>query len=196
MNQEVKVINGYKVKDEKAIRSYDTVALMKADTKLSEGQHVKTKGYYESNDGGSSEYLITDTQSESDYQENLNNGLFAEKIKNDEVEYIFPKFWVGAYSGDSNLIKYLGKTILIDCQGSANYLNLIQMLEDNDVEHIDYFILTHYHGDHFDNFNTLVQNGIIDKNTKLYMPAEVTNFGIEQTIANVKALCTQNELDY
>lgn len=85
MNQEVKTINGYNVKDEKAIRSYNTVALMKADTKLSEGQHVKTKGYYESNDGGAAEYIITDTQSESNYQENLNNGLYATLILENEV---------------------------------------------------------------------------------------------------------------
>lgn len=85
MNQEVRVINGYPVKDEKAIRSYNTVALMKADTKLRVGQHVKTKGYYESNDGGAAEYIITDTQSESNYQENLNNGLYATLIIDKEI---------------------------------------------------------------------------------------------------------------
>ena len=77
MNQEVKTINGYTIKDEKAIRTYDTVALMKTDRKLKEGQHVKTRGYYSINDGGGVEYYITDTSSESDYQENLENGLYA-----------------------------------------------------------------------------------------------------------------------
>ena len=85
MNQEVKIINGYSIKDEKAIRTYDSVALMKSDRKLKEGQHVKTRGYYSINDGGSAEYYITDTQSKSDYQENLENGLYATLIINDEL---------------------------------------------------------------------------------------------------------------
>ena len=55
---EFSTLNGYKVKDKKAIRFYDTVALMKADTTLKNGMHVKTKGYYSANDGGSGEYII------------------------------------------------------------------------------------------------------------------------------------------
>ena len=55
---DIVTLNGYKIKDEKAIRSYESVAQMKADTKLKEGYHVKTKGYYEANDGGHGEYVI------------------------------------------------------------------------------------------------------------------------------------------
>lgn len=57
---EISKLNGYDIKDKKSIRSYDSVALMIADTDLKEGQHVKTKGYYTSGDGGHGEYLITD----------------------------------------------------------------------------------------------------------------------------------------
>lgn len=85
MNQEVKIINGYTVKDEKAVRTYDTVALMKADRKLKQGQHVKTRGYYNINDGGSAEYHITSSQSESEYQEELDNELYATLIINDNT---------------------------------------------------------------------------------------------------------------
>jgi hypothetical protein len=85
MNQEVKIINGYKVKDEKAIRTYDTVSDMKNDTKLSEGQHVKTRGYYSVNDGGSAEYIIKSNVTLDEYKEDLNNGLYANLIINDEV---------------------------------------------------------------------------------------------------------------
>ena len=77
MNNEVKTINGYDIKDVKAIRTYDTVALLKADRKLKQGQHVKTRGYYSINDGGGAEYYITSTQSQLDFQENLENGLYA-----------------------------------------------------------------------------------------------------------------------
>lgn len=82
MNQEVKTINGYAIKDEKAVRTYDTVALLKADRKLKEGQQVKTRGYYSINDGGSAEYYITSNQSQSEHQENLENGLYATLIIN------------------------------------------------------------------------------------------------------------------
>ena len=84
MNQEVKKINGYSVKDEKAIRTYDTVALMKADRKLKQGQHVKTRGYYSINDGGNAEYYITNTSSNFVHQENLENGLYATLIIENE----------------------------------------------------------------------------------------------------------------
>lgn len=85
MNQEVKTINGYSIKDEKAIRTYDSVASMKADTKLSEGQHVKTRGYYEVNDGGSAEYIIKSNVVLNEYKENLNNGKYAVLITNEKL---------------------------------------------------------------------------------------------------------------
>ncbi len=81
-------VNGYKIKDEKAVRSYETVALMKADTKLKEGYHVKTKGYYEANDGGHGEYVIVDDDTLVDNGGSihvLNNGLRATLINNDNV---------------------------------------------------------------------------------------------------------------
>lgn len=107
MNQEVKTINGYSIKDEKAVRTYDTVALMKSDRKLKEGQHVKTRGYYSINDGGSAEYYITDTQSQSDYQENLENGLYANLIFENVMNTA--QFGCGTLSNQTNFenaIKY------------------------------------------------------------------------------------------
>ena len=86
---DIVTLNGYKIKDEKAIRSYETVALMKADTKLKEGYHVKTKGYYEANDGGHGEYIIVDDDSLVDDGGSihvLTNGLRAKLlIENDCV---------------------------------------------------------------------------------------------------------------
>ena len=82
---DIVTLNGYKIKDEKAVRSYETVALMKADTKLKEGQHIKTRGYYNINDGGSAEYYITSSQSETEYQEELGNGLYASLIVEDVI---------------------------------------------------------------------------------------------------------------
>lgn len=77
---EFSTLNGYKVKDKKAIRFYDTVDDMINDSTLKEGMHAKTKGYYNVNDGGGAEYHITATQSNSDYQEELDNGLYGKLI--------------------------------------------------------------------------------------------------------------------
>lgn len=105
---DIVTLNGYKIKDEKAVRSYETVALMKADTKLKEGYHVKTKGYYEANDGGSAEYHITSSQSESEYQENLENGLYATLIvdENTNVKHFGAK-GNDSYDDTNSFIKYI-----------------------------------------------------------------------------------------
>lgn len=105
MNQEVKTINGYSVKDEKAVRTYDTVALMKADRKLKQGQHVKTRGYYSINDGGSAEYYITNTSSNSVHQENLENGLYASLIVKDSVNVKQLGAYGNGTNDDTNYIK-------------------------------------------------------------------------------------------
>jgi len=90
---EISTLNGYKIKDKKAVRYYNTVADMVADTTLKNGMHAKTKGYYTVNDGGASEYHITNTQSLSDYQEELNNNLYATLI----IENLLNAKQMGAY---------------------------------------------------------------------------------------------------
>lgn len=78
-------LNGYDIKDKKAVRSYDNVTLMIADETLKEGQHVKTKGYYEINDGGSAEYLIVSTLPSNKIYEELDNNLYGELLINDNT---------------------------------------------------------------------------------------------------------------
>lgn len=90
---EFSTLNGYKVKDKKATRFYDNVESMKSDTTLKEGMHVITKGYYTINDGGGSHYHITSIESQTDFQEELNNGFYASLIVKD---YIKPEM-LGAY---------------------------------------------------------------------------------------------------
>lgn len=57
---------------------YNTVADMKADTKLKAGDMAITLGYYEINDGGAAKYnIISDSGYSNLYYEELNNGLLA-----------------------------------------------------------------------------------------------------------------------
>lgn len=103
---EFSTLNGYKVKDKKAVRYYENVELMKNDSTLKHNMYVKTKGYYTANDGGCSEYHITNTQSNSYYQEELGNGLYATLITDDNIN--IKK--LGAYGDgehdDTNYLEY------------------------------------------------------------------------------------------
>jgi len=76
---------------------YDSVASMKADNTLADGMTAQTLGYYEINDGGAATYKITDTESETEYQEELESGLFATLISDEVCPEMF-----GAYGDDTH----------------------------------------------------------------------------------------------
>ena len=82
-------LNGYDVKDKKAVRVYDNVEAMKEDYSIQAGQTVQTLGYYEPNDGGSAEYIISDDNTLTPDESliiQLENGLFATLIiKNNTI---------------------------------------------------------------------------------------------------------------
>lgn len=85
---EFSTLNGYKVKDKKAIRYYDTVADMKSDSTLKNGMYVKTKGYYEDNDGGHGEYIIVNDNElieDNGSVHDLDNGLKAKLIIDKQI---------------------------------------------------------------------------------------------------------------
>lgn len=118
-------------------------------------------------------------------------------IDKSKVEYIFPKFASDQVSGDSSILRYRGKVIMIDCNNTHAWASVKAMLDDNNVSHVDYLIISHYHGDHAGNFYNLHSNGYIDGATKLYMPAETTSFTFGQTEMNAaKSYCQANGLDY
>lgn len=121
-----------------------------------------------------------------------------EKKVDMNVQYIFPKFWTDSYSGDCNLIKYNGLNILIDCQDTPMWTNVKKLLDDNNVSHLDIMVITHYHRDHNGNFNNLVNNGYIDSDTMMYLPAPVETFGDDFINANIntKATCDAHSIPY
>lgn len=84
---EISTLNGYKIKDKKAIRYYNTVADMVADTTLKNGMQVKTSGYYQTHDNGQGEYKIIDDNTllaDNGSIIALQNGLYAKIIINDK----------------------------------------------------------------------------------------------------------------
>lgn len=153
---------------------FNNIQEMKNATNLVNNSKAKTVGYYNENDNGGAEYKIRN-KTILDIEDNkkiifLQNNLVAELFEdNSKVDYIFPKNWDGA-TGDANLIIAFGKVILIDTYNSANKNDLYQMLENYNISHIDYCILTHYHNDHVGNFINLVNDGYIDNETTIYLP--------------------------
>ena len=149
-----------------------------------------------------------------DVQEEINNKLddmvedgtldeIISRYINDNVHLIFPKFWDNASSGDCNLIKYDNKILMIDTYNSYAWSNVRTMLIDNDIEHLDYLIITHYHGDHYGNLENLIAYNYIDENTIVYLPADTTYLdgtngteNVAERIIQVKALLTSNNIDY
>ena len=128
---------------------------------------------------------------------NISDRLKEVESKVDDICYfIFPKFIPGAWGGDCNLIKYGDKNILIDTHSIEYWTYIKQMLIDNEVNHIDYFVLSHYHADHMGNIENLVDEGLIDSNTRLFFPAETTHVNWSASITKYKNLCTQHNLEY
>lgn len=104
----------------------------------------------------------------------------------EECKFIFPKNWTTgtAGSGDCGLIKCGGKNIMIDCSQSPHKSEVYQFLADYNIEHLDYFIVSHYDTDHTGNMISLINDGYIDVNTVIYLPPYV-NY-----IANVPSALT------
>lgn len=147
---------------------FDSVSEMQNDSSLDIGMIVETLGYYEKYDKGTYTFYINEKAGEI----TLNNGLKAKIIKDEsEVEYIFPKNFNDVLSGDANIIKAFGKNILIDTHRAGAKTQLYNMLSDNNISHIDYLIITHYHDDHMGNVANLINDGYVDTNTIVYLPA-------------------------
>lgn len=81
-------------------KSYNTYVEMMADSStFTNGLRLKTLGYYTINDGGGAEYYVNNSVISTNYQINLENGLYLNLITNDETINI-KQF--GAYGDDTH----------------------------------------------------------------------------------------------
>lgn len=116
----------------------------------------------------------------------------------EKVQYIFPKFWEDAGSGDANLIKIGEQSVMIDCYTAVMWSNVKSMLDDNGISHLDFFILTHFHSDHYGNLENLIANGYVDGDTTIIMPALTTTYSsnYNDRMSTVLSLLSSNHLPY
>lgn len=117
-----------------------------------------------------------------DVQEEINNKLdqmaedgTLERLIGEYIQasykIIMPKNFIEADAGDIILLKVKDKSILIDTHYDAALSQVKLFLERNEINVLDYVILTHYHTDHVGNFIDLCNLGFITANTKIYLPA-------------------------
>lgn len=205
MNEQyVREINGYKIKDEEAIRTYENVSSMKSDTKLTEGMYVKTKGYYNINDCGGAEYIIR-TKTNDDVEDNgsihfISNNLVAELILKDGVVYNqfgakgdgvhddYTAIYKTHIFANSKNIKVFG------CEKSVYYIgdisNSIPVMTDTDFRNANFIIddenvTTNKSVDIFDirsEFNSISKTGAISSLNK-------NQTKISELSGNGKCLC-------
>lgn len=157
-----------------ALIVFDNFNEMSNSQNIVAGSNTKILGFYNKNDKGEFLFKIREPLENERYNNKttflLNNGLVAEVIEdNSEIKYIFPKNWV-ARSGDASIIIAYSKVILIDSHRASQKTELYEMLSHYGINHIDYFISSHYHDDHVGNFANLINDGYVDSNTIIYIP--------------------------
>lgn len=117
-------------------------------------------------DDGSLTYNKLDQQTHDIIEDNYKVVFMPNMERND----------VAASNGQSTLFitRYEKKTILYDTNKTHSYAAIKQELINNGVDHIDYFILSHYHFDHYGNIPSLQADGFIDNSTIVYLPRNVS----------------------
>lgn len=123
------------------------------------------------------------------------SGELGEIIKNYFENYnylVFPHYKsLGTDTlGDCTIFKSKSKSVMVDCFSNTTetYEGIKEALDLNNITHLDYFIITHYHADHYGNTGNLINDGFIDKDTIVILPNEVHNDYINITGNDVKSL--------
>lgn len=65
--------------------------------------------------------------------------------------------------GDSMLLQSEGKTMLVDAGKNENGSAVVQCLKENDIDYLDYVVITHDHADHIGGFNHVFKSVKVGK---------------------------------
>lgn len=145
-----------------------------------------------------------------DVQEEINNkldamveaGTLQEIITNylaGTVDVIFPDYGKDGVDtlGDCSIIKTANKAIMIDCfaNDSTCWSRITEALYQNGITKLDYFIVSHYDGDHYGNYQRLIASGLID-NARIILPRSVVQGDINKTGNDIKTALTAAGLTY
>lgn len=91
--------------------------------------------------------------------------------------------------------KHTKQIIMYDSGRGTDYNAIKTELVKNGIEHIDFFVLTHYHGDHYENIPSLKSDGFIDNGTIAYLPRDTSAVsGWDEAQALVRSYFANNEV--
>ena len=106
---------------------------------------------------------------------------------------------VGDTGGNCTVIitKPLNKVVMLDTGYTDVYTDIKRLLAANGVTHVDYFLLSHPHRDHFGNLPSLISDHFIDMNTVVYIPIQAAgasswNTLLAEVIADLGSIPYQN----
>lgn len=121
-------------------------------------------------------FIIPDT-----IKNNYDFYLVTDKAVESKTKVLFIGLGVGSGypSGQSQLVQLPnGKNLLIDSHLTTNYTSFYNMLRTHGVRRIDYYVQSHYHGDHFGIYNLLTQssmaNNIDISGATVFLPQKIT----------------------
>lgn len=161
------------------IYHFNTVAEMKECINLEDGDVVSTNGFFKENDGGSSTYKIVNNAEleENDINIfNIANELKAVKIDSIDTNKLI--FMPVDYEENDNasgdctvlLVNKSKKVVMFDTGRTQAYSLIKEQLNLNNISHIDYLIISHFHEDHIMNYTSLIDENYIDEKTVVYLP--------------------------
>ena len=118
-----------------------------------------------------------------------------------DVQFFFPNLSTGGYSGSTALMVTPTKTVLFDTDAEYNRTPVIDyyttLYNAGVFTNIDYIIISHYHGDHMQNLEAILQ-AFPHANCKMYIPISPSGYYIVteepqlitnyQTVVNVANL--------
>ena len=99
----------------------------------------------------------------------------AKKFLEDNAKIIFMKIDGDTAGNCTVVITKHGKVVMLDSGFNAMYQNIKEQLADYGITRVDYFLLSHYHADHYGNIGAMVQDGYIDTDTVCYLPRRTAN---------------------
>lgn len=133
-----------------------------------------------------------------------------ENYKNEVIEYEGSKLFF--VKNDDNVDKINGNCVIyingdvvtmFDLSYDLNYQNIVDILTDNGVDHIDNVVISHYHLDHsnINNLSALIAANYIDNRTLFYLPKKSNNpsvwtSGLETIYNNFISVLTDNNITY
>ena len=105
-----------------------------------------------------------------------NNVLSVDKFTEETRNILFDNSKLIFVKNDTNrgnctiVITKQKKVLMFDSGSNGMYSDIKAELDANEISHVDYYLLSHYHPDHYANIDYLINDGYFDNSTVCYLP--------------------------